>query len=98
MICPVEIACDMSAFRAAKAGNLTGPGLSAEAATEQVVILDPNAYKMWLDPGMTNVAAASELLKPCDARLMRCYPWSTRSNHVGSPPVEIAQIQNRLFD
>ncbi len=27
-------------------------------------ILDPDAYDLWLDPGMTNVAAASELLKP----------------------------------
>src|ERR1700722_15039161 len=44
------------------------------------VILDPDGYDLWLDPGMTNVAAASELLKPCDARLMRCYPVSTRIN------------------
>jgi putative SOS response-associated peptidase YedK len=27
-------------------------------------ILDPDSYELWLDPGMTNVAAASELLKP----------------------------------
>jgi putative SOS response-associated peptidase YedK len=30
------------------------------------------------------VAAASDLLKPHDARLMRCYPVSTRINHVGN--------------
>ena len=58
------------------------------------VILDPDAYDAWLDPGMTNADAASELLKPCDARLMRCYPVSTRINHVAngdeecSAPVE----------
>jgi putative SOS response-associated peptidase YedK len=52
---------------------------------------------------MQNVAAASELLKPYDARLMRCYPVSTRVNHVAnddaecSAPVELAQIQDRLF-
>jgi putative SOS response-associated peptidase YedK len=52
---------------------------------------------------MTNVAAASEMLKPYDARLMRCYPVSTRINHVAnddeecSRPVELAQIQARLF-
>ena len=52
---------------------------------------------------MQNVTAASELLKPCDARLMRSYPVSTRINHVAnddeacSAPVELAQIQNRLF-
>jgi putative SOS response-associated peptidase YedK len=67
------------------------------------VILDPDAYDLWLDPGMTNSAAASDLLKPCDARLMRCYPISTRINHVAnddaecSAPVELAQIQSRLF-
>jgi putative SOS response-associated peptidase YedK len=53
---------------------------------------------------MTNVAAASELLKPFNARLMRCYPVSTRVNHVAnddqecSAPVELRpEIQNRLF-
>ena len=43
------------------------------------------------------------MLKPCDARLMRCYPVSTRINHVAnddpacSVPVEFATTQNRLF-
>jgi putative SOS response-associated peptidase YedK len=52
---------------------------------------------------MTNVAAASELLKPYDARLMRCFPVSTRINHVAnddaacSAPVELAEVQTRLF-
>jgi putative SOS response-associated peptidase YedK len=67
------------------------------------VILDPDGYDLWLDPGMQNVAAASNLLSPCDVRLMRCYPVSTRINHVAnddeecSLPVELAQVQNRLF-
>jgi putative SOS response-associated peptidase YedK len=67
------------------------------------VILDPDSYDLWLDPGMQNVAAASDLFKPYDARLMRCYPISTRINHVAndeaecSAPVELAQIQDRLF-
>jgi len=67
-------------------------------------ILDPDGYDLWLDPGMRNVAAASELLKPYDARLMRCYPLSTRINRVAndndeecSAPVEPAQTQSRLF-
>ena len=46
------------------------------------VILDPEGYDLGLDPGMRNVAAASELLKPCDARFMRCYPVCTRINSV----------------
>ena len=67
------------------------------------VILDPDCYDLWLDPGMTNVEAVSEMLKPYDPRVMRCYPVSTRVNHVAnddaecSTPVEPAQIQDRLF-
>jgi putative SOS response-associated peptidase YedK len=67
------------------------------------VILDPESYDLWLDPGMTNVAAASELLKPYDPGTMRCYTVSTRINHVAnddeecSRPFELSQIQDRLF-
>jgi putative SOS response-associated peptidase YedK len=67
------------------------------------VILEPDSYDLWLDPGMRNVAAASELLKPCDVRLMRCFPVSTRINHMAnddaecSAPVELAEVQNSLF-
>jgi putative SOS response-associated peptidase YedK len=49
------------------------------------------------------VNAASELLKPFDPRLMRCYPVSTRINHVAnddeecSRPVEPCHTQDRLF-
>jgi len=67
------------------------------------VILDPGSYDLWLDPGMNDVAAISELLRPFDARLMRSYPVSTRINHVVnddevcSRGVEITERQNRLF-
>jgi putative SOS response-associated peptidase YedK len=67
------------------------------------VILPPDSYDLWLDPGMQNVAAISELLKPFDARLMRCYPVSARINHVGnddeecSRPVELVQNQSNLL-
>jgi putative SOS response-associated peptidase YedK len=67
------------------------------------VILDPASYDLWLDPRMQNVATISEMLKPYDARLMRCYPVSTRINHAVnddeecSRPVELAQIQDRFF-
>lgn len=67
------------------------------------VILEPDSYDLWLDPGMTDVQVISELLKPFDPSLMRCYPVSSRVNHVAnddeacSAPVELAQIQNRLF-
>jgi putative SOS response-associated peptidase YedK len=67
------------------------------------VILEPDSYDLWLDPGMQNVTAISELLKPYDACLMRCYPVSTRINSVAnddaecSRRMELAEIQNRLF-
>jgi len=81
---------------------------TANAVTSAVhdrmpVILDPDRYDLWLDPRMQNVAAASELLKPYDARLMRCFPVSNRVNHVGnddeecSRPIEITESQSRLF-
>jgi len=67
------------------------------------VILDPEGYDLWLDPGMMDVTVASDLLKPCDARLMQCYPVSTRINYVAnddqscSAPVEFDDAQHRLF-
>jgi putative SOS response-associated peptidase YedK len=82
----------------------TTPNSVASAVHDRMpVILDPEGYDLWLDPGMNNVAAASDLLRPCDARLMRCYPISTRINRVAnddeecSAPVELAHIQDRLF-
>jgi len=82
----------------------TTPNAVTSAVHDRMpVILDPDSYDMWLDPGMQNVNAVSELLKPYDARLMRCYPVSSRVNHVGNDdeecarPVELAEAQNRLF-
>jgi putative SOS response-associated peptidase YedK len=82
----------------------TTPNVVTSAVHDRMpVVLDPASYDVWLDPGMQNVAAISELLKPYDARLMRCYPVSIRINHVAnddeecSRPKEIAEAQNRLF-
>ena len=67
------------------------------------VILDPGCYDLWLDPGMHDVRAVSDMLKPFDARLMRCYPVSSRVNHVAnddegcSTRVEVSPAQNPLF-
>jgi len=67
------------------------------------VILDPDGYDLWLDPGMQDARAASELLRPCDARRMRYYPVSIRINHVANDdaecaaPIELSQIQGHLF-
>ncbi len=52
------------------------------------VILDPSNYDLWLDPGMTNVAAVTGMLKPYDARAMRAYPVSNRVNQVANDDAE----------
>ena len=81
----------------------TPNAVAAPVHDRMPVILDPDGYDLWLDPGMKNADAVSELLKLTDARLMRCYPVSTRINHVAnddeecSAPVELARTQDRLF-
>jgi putative SOS response-associated peptidase YedK len=77
--------------------------VAAAAHDRMPVILEPDGYDPWLDPGMQNVAAASELLKPYDAHLMRCCAVSTRINYVSnddeecSRPVELSKSQAWLF-
>ena len=67
------------------------------------VILERESYKRWLDPQMQDADAASEMLRPCEARFMRCYPVSTRINYVSnddeecSRPVELVELQQPLF-
>ena len=81
----------------------TPNAVTAPVHDRMPVILDPDSYDVWLDPGMTDTGTASDLLKPYDARLMRCFAVSTRINSVVndeeecSRTVEFAQIQNRLF-
>jgi putative SOS response-associated peptidase YedK len=82
----------------------TTPNAVTSAVHDRMpVIVEPDSYDVWLDPGMTNVAAVSDLLRPYDARRMRCFPVSTRINSVVnddaecSVPVELAEIQSRLF-
>jgi putative SOS response-associated peptidase YedK len=82
----------------------TTPNAMTSAVHDRMpVIFDRESYDLWLDPGMTNVQVVSDLLKPYEAQLMRCYPVSSRINHVAnddgecSERVELAEAQNRLF-
>jgi len=81
----------------------TPNALTATVHDRMPVILDRESYDLWLDPGMQNVAAISQLLKPYDASQMQLYPVSSRVNHVTnddeecSRRVEITDAQNRLF-
>jgi putative SOS response-associated peptidase YedK len=67
------------------------------------VILDPRCYDLWLDPGMTDTTLISKFLKPFDARLMTCFPVSSRVNRTVnddaecSAPVQVTQPQGSLF-
>jgi putative SOS response-associated peptidase YedK len=68
------------------------------------VILQKDDYDLWLDPGMTDVEAISDLLKPFGARLMRSFAVSSRVNQVQNDdpecakPVEVeAPPQGQLF-
>ena len=65
------------------------------------VILEPDSYDLWLDPGMNDVQVISELLKPYDPSQMRYYPVSSRVNNVGNDDEECSRrielAQNRLF-
>ncbi len=82
----------------------TTPNALTSAVHDRMpVILDRESYDLWLDPGMQNVSSLVELLKPLDARLMRCYPVSTRVNHLANDDEEcarfagISNVQSPLF-
>ena len=82
----------------------TPNAVTAQVHDRMPVILHPDKYDLWLDPGFTNVTAVSEMLKPYDARLMRSFPVSTRINHAANDdpecakPLEIeAPLQGQLF-
>jgi len=52
------------------------------------VILSPDSYELWLDPGFKNTIALVEMLRPFDARLMKRYSVSTRVNTVSNDDAE----------
>jgi putative SOS response-associated peptidase YedK len=67
----------------------TTPNALTSAVHDRMpVILNPDAYDLWLDPGFADVAAVSELLKPFDARLMKSYPVSARVGNVANDDAE----------
>jgi putative SOS response-associated peptidase YedK len=55
------------------------------------VILSPDDYDRWLDPGVTDPARVADLLKPFDARPMRVYPVSSTVNSVKNDSPECAE-------
>jgi putative SOS response-associated peptidase YedK len=69
----------------------TPNAVTAAVHDRMPVILHPDNYDLWLDPGSTEVSAVSEMLRPYDARVMRCFPVSTRINHAANDDAECAK-------
>jgi putative SOS response-associated peptidase YedK len=63
------------------------------------VILEPDSYDVWLDPGFTKVEDLLDLLKPYPADSMRRYPVSPRVNSVQNDDPACAEpyIPEMLF-
>ncbi len=81
----------------------TANTLTAPFHDRMPLILDPQCYDLWLDPGTTDTTVISKFLKPFDARLMSCFPVSPRVNRPAhddpecSAPVEITRPQGVSF-
>ena len=82
----------------------TTPNAVTSAVHDRMpVIVNPDNYDLWLDPGLKDATLVSDLLRPCDARLMRCYQVSSRVNNVinddeeCSRQVQHSVIQDHLF-
>jgi putative SOS response-associated peptidase YedK len=58
------------------------------------VILPPEAYARWLDPGMRHAEALYDLLGPFPADAMRARPVSTLVNRVANNGPELIAAQN----
>jgi putative SOS response-associated peptidase YedK len=61
----------------------TSPNALMEGIHDRMpVIVRPDDYDLWLDPGYKNTEGLAELLKPYDASVMKRYAVSTRVNSV----------------
>lgn len=56
--------------------------LTKDIHNRMPVILEPEQYELWLDPGVTEPAHIQELLAPFDPRRMKKYPLSPRVSNV----------------
>ena len=56
----------------------TPNSLLADIHDRMPVILRPENYNLWLDPGFKDAKALAEVLVPFDAEQMRCFPVISR--------------------
>jgi putative SOS response-associated peptidase YedK len=62
--------------------------LVADLHDRMPVIMPPNSYDLWLDPGFKNAAELTSLLQPFDPAFMHSYPVSPRVNSVKNDDAE----------
>lgn len=65
--------------------------LVADVHDRMPVMLRPEEYDLWLDPGVTDPGRIADCLRPFDAALMRKYPVSARVNRVENDDQECSQ-------
>jgi putative SOS response-associated peptidase YedK len=81
----------------------TANSLTSAVHERMPVILDRADYDLWLDPRRLEVGAVSDLLRPYEARRMRCFPVGARINRVANDDEECSQaikavpLQHSLF-
>jgi putative SOS response-associated peptidase YedK len=79
----------------------TPNAVTAAVHDRMPVILEPESYEIWLDPGMRDVGTVAAMLKPCDASLTRCFRVSSRINSVvnddAACSARVEEMQNSLF-
>ena len=63
----------------------------ADVHDRMPVILHPEDYERWLDPGITDAGTVLDCLKPFDAGLMKKYPVSPRVNRPENDDEECAR-------
>jgi putative SOS response-associated peptidase YedK len=68
----------------------TPNALLADVHDRMPVILNPEHYDLWLDPGFRRAETLKEMLNPFDATLMKRHPVSTRVNFVKNDDPECA--------
>jgi putative SOS response-associated peptidase YedK len=74
----------------------TANSLTSAVHDRMPVILDRAEYDIWLDPGMLEGGGVSDLLRPYDSRLMRCFPVGARINRVANDDEECSKAIEAL--
>jgi len=70
----------------------TGPNsLVSDIHDRMPVILSPDEYDLWLDPGFKNVEGIVEMMRPFSASAMKKYPVNARVNDAANDDAECGE-------